>query len=138
MSQECQACTIKKIQQELELITKQMVKIAKKIAKKIEKDDTRKRKTHKASCVTEKLPHHNEKWHIYTQKGCGYCDLAKQSLRDNKQEFSVTDLEGFNMTDKLAELTKNYKFVPIVFFNNRFIGGFQELQQKLKKIKKQL
>jgi len=79
----------------------------------------------------------NREWVIIGTETCPYCLNAKNLLEKNNIKFTFLNLhelaEIFQMTEKdiIAELnkyTKNYKFIPMIFYNSKFIGGFDQLK----------
>ncbi len=66
---------------------------------------------------------------IYTQKLCGYCEMAKEILKDYSMEYIEIAI------DEDAE-AKTYvksfaKTVPQVFCEEQHIGGYEELKGHL-------
>lgn len=64
---------------------------------------------------------------IYTTSYCPYCKRAK-GLLDSKG----LDYEEINLEDSPGEKSEifkkyNWRTVPIIFINDKFIGGFDEL-----------
>ena len=76
---------------------------------------------------------------IYTSNWCGYCNAAKSLLDKLQIQYEEINIEekNINRTD-LLNLSGGYS-VPQICINNKFIGGYQELQylyqnNKLEKI----
>ena len=76
---------------------------------------------------------------IYTSNWCGYCNAAKNLLDKLQIQYEEINIEekNINRTD-LLNLSGGYT-VPQICINNKFIGGYQELQylyqnNKLEKI----
>ncbi len=67
---------------------------------------------------------------IYGAQHCGYCAKAKQFLDTHKKEYVYHDITGKKTAamDALAPRTNNQRTVPIIFDNDKFIGGFKELR----------
>jgi glutaredoxin len=74
---------------------------------------------------------------IYTKPGCSYCDKVKELLKDVKPEPIYIDCAEYlvDETSKtnflqfiqvMAQLPEPYKTFPMVFCNNKFIGGFTQ------------
>ena len=74
---------------------------------------------------------------IYGITNCKYCKLAKEYLFKNENNISFLFI---NIEDYLIDnykqifnqefnlnINKEHKTVPIIFFNNNFIGGYTEL-----------
>lgn len=63
---------------------------------------------------------------IYTTSSCPYCHAAKDLLKRRNiafEEIDVSDDEDFK---KLVART-GMKTVPQIFFDEKLVGGFQEL-----------
>ena len=65
---------------------------------------------------------------IYTTNYCPYCQASKSLLDEKGLKYESIDLtEDHEKREKLAtEL--DYRTVPMIFINDKFIGGFSELQ----------
>ena len=65
---------------------------------------------------------------IYTTSHCPYCTATKQLLADRGLKYEIIDLENNpELWAKLAE-ENNYRTVPKIFIDGKFVGGFNELQ----------
>ncbi len=74
------------------------------------------------------------KYTVYTKVGCGYCRKAKALLRKygfKYNEIKLTDKNKDEIYAKIDKKTKDYRYFPIIFCNNRFIGGYTELEKKM-------
>lgn len=68
---------------------------------------------------------------IFGSDQCLYCQKAKKLLKKAKY---VDILEYANRYDKspseiiskLSNKTNNYQYIPIIFHNQKFIGGYEE------------
>ena len=71
---------------------------------------------------------------LYTQDTCSYCSNAK-NLLDKKnilyKEIKVKYEDSNNIFKKLEKKTSGYKYFPIIFKKNKFIGGFNDLNKLL-------
>ncbi len=66
---------------------------------------------------------------IYTKDQCSYCILAKNLLNSMAIKYEVIDLtNNRDLHIKMAEKT-GQNTVPYVFINDKFIGGYQDLQK---------
>lgn len=74
-------------------------------------------------------------WIIYTRPNCPYCKDAKNLLKANKKKFKAINVTSKNR-EMLIKKSKNYPGVPIIFYKNKFIGGFDELKKKFGSLKK--
>ncbi len=69
---------------------------------------------------------------IYSKKNCVACDQAKALLQSLGHGYEVVDV----MTSPTAQALfreKGFRSVPQVYFEGSLVGGFNELQQHLKK-----
>ena len=69
---------------------------------------------------------------IYTIEGCGYCVKAKELLKKNKikyREIVVTDDNETEIYKKVDKKTNKYRSFPMIFKNNKFVGGFTDLDK---------
>lgn len=72
---------------------------------------------------------------IYSIEGCPFCADAKQLIRKNKlkyKEIKVNNKNKEKIYKKIDSKTNNYRYFPIIFKKNKFIGGFKELSDLLK------
>lgn len=72
---------------------------------------------------------------IYSKSGCIFCIKTKELLEEN--QLSYKQIELSNNRDLHLKLAKQtgQTTVPYIFINNEFIGGFQDLQNLVKKRK---
>jgi glutaredoxin len=71
------------------------------------------------------------KWYIFTMKGCKYCSEAINLLSQHNQHFTTQEVNKYNIKDIYSIIdssTSNYRYFPIIFHNDEFIGGYQELK----------
>ena len=65
---------------------------------------------------------------VYTSNWCGYCNAAKNLLNDLNVDFKEINIEENNISrEKLLKLSGGYT-IPQICINNKFIGGYTELQ----------
>ena len=72
------------------------------------------------------------KYIIYSKEGCPYCRDAKELLKSKNipfKEIKVTDSNIEKIYKKIDNKTKKYRYFPIIFKNNIFIGGFSDLDE---------
>lgn len=84
---------------------------------------------------SEKLGIYNiNNWLIYTKSNCDYCTKVKDLLQ-SEQIIKIINCDNWlkNTEDKneFLKLIRNvigyeYKTFPIVFLNDKFIGGYNE------------
>ena len=66
---------------------------------------------------------------IYTTPSCPYCVRAKMLLNNKGVSFEEVSMYDVSSEERqqLAQKTNNYRTVPQIFINNRFIGGYDQL-----------
>lgn len=70
---------------------------------------------------------------VFGAPGCRYCDAAKQLLKTNGFDVAYIDLTEAGQKQKLeSRLSARVTSVPQIILNGEYIGGFNELQAKLK------
>jgi len=72
-----------------------------------------------------------KKWFIIMKNGCPYCIKTKELFDSNHIKYEKEIIDEFNQDyiyTKIDPLTKNYRSVPIIFYNGKFIGGYNELK----------
>ncbi len=68
---------------------------------------------------------------VYTKDDCTWCVRVKRLLEDNK--YAVTEMpiqDGLQWLNKIAP--HPVRTVPQVIMNNEYIGGFAEVEKRLK------
>ena len=64
---------------------------------------------------------------IYTSLYCTYCKMAKKLLERKQVDYEEIRLdEDAEKRNELAERL-NWRTVPMIFVNERFIGGYDDL-----------
>ena len=69
-------------------------------------------------------------WKIYSKEGCPYCKKAKKLLSDKNISFITIDVTSSNKESIYKQIdskTNSYRYFPIIFYKNNFIGGYTEL-----------
>lgn len=73
-------------------------------------------------------------WVIYGTNWCKWCKKAKQLAKSKKLNYVYIDIDS--LTDKefigLSVKSKEYKFIPKIFYNNKFIGGYDKMSKIIK------
>jgi len=65
---------------------------------------------------------------IYTSNWCSYCNAAKNLLNELNIDFKEINIEENNISrEELLKLSGGYT-IPQICINNKFIGGYTELQ----------
>ena len=73
-------------------------------------------------------------WFIVTMDGCTYCDDAKKLLQKHKFKFHtqmLTQKTKDTIYESIDNMTKKYRYFPIIFYKGEFLGGYTELKKKL-------
>lgn len=66
---------------------------------------------------------------LYTTTYCPFCHRALQLLNDLKYEIENIDVtENQGLWDEMAQST-GHKTVPMIFINDEFIGGCDDLYE---------
>ena len=87
---------------------------------------------HTKSVKINKRPFNKGIWYVITKEGCKHCDNTKKLLHEKNIE---ADIEVINDANKLViyeeidNITDNYRYFPMIFYNGKFIGGYTELQK---------
>lgn len=67
---------------------------------------------------------------VYTTRFCGYCSASVRLLRDLGYEFQQIPVDQDpGLRRKLAAENQGYRRVPMIFIDDRFIGGYNELKE---------
>lgn len=67
---------------------------------------------------------------VYSTKICPYCVAAKRLLDSLGLPYVEIDLSNnHELRQKLAEENQGYRTVPMIFIDQKFIGGYTELQK---------
>ncbi len=69
---------------------------------------------------------------IYTQRLCGYCDMAKSLLKENRMEFMEISLDHDEQARAMLK-EMGCKTVPQIFNEEQHIGGYTDLNSLLSK-----
>lgn len=69
---------------------------------------------------------------IYGKQNCSYCEKTKTYLDALEQEYEYIDITHWDQSRK-EELKKMYNIttVPVILINDKFIGGYNDLIQKM-------
>ena len=71
---------------------------------------------------------------MYSGPMCSFCDAAKRLLARNNLEFKEIDIskkEG--LREEMIQKANGRRTIPQIFFDDRHIGGYQELRDLEKK-----
>lgn len=68
---------------------------------------------------------------IWSKYHCQYCEQAKALLKQKGIEFEERKIgDGWTKED-LLEVVPTARTVPIIFLNDEYVGGFEQLKQRL-------
>ena len=77
----------------------------------------------------------NDQWVIYGRFTCPYCVAAVEHLKEKGHQdiifVDITKTSGFSKNEvlqKLRNLINGQTTVPIIFHQNKFVGGFDDLR----------
>ena len=71
---------------------------------------------------------------VWSKYHCPYCDQAKALLTQQGVKFEERKIGDGYTREELLEAVPNARTVPQVFLDDKLIGGFQELNEHLKKV----
>jgi glutaredoxin len=74
-------------------------------------------------------------WFIFTKNSCGYCNKAKEALTNKGYMFESKEITNENKDSIYSVIdvyTNNYRYFPVIFHKGVFIGGYIDLEKKLK------
>ena len=87
------------------------------------------------------IKHSVNSYTIYTKSGCHNCTKVKNLLKNEKNKLLLIDCDDYlieNKTEFLEfmknKIGKEWKTFPMVFDNNIFIGGFDEIKKYKEKL----
>lgn len=66
---------------------------------------------------------------IYTKNRCGYCDAAKELMRNLHIDYIEIDISYDRDMQSQLEHSTGQRTVPYIFIKERFIGGYQEFKE---------
>jgi glutaredoxin 3 len=68
---------------------------------------------------------------IWTKDSCTFCVQAKQLLEGKGIEFEERKIGKDWTKEQLLEAVPTARSVPQIFLDDQYVGGYQELRQKL-------
>lgn len=68
---------------------------------------------------------------VWSKYHCPICDQAKALLNSRGIEFEEKKIGDGYTKEELLEAVPTARSVPQIFLDEEYIGGFQELKQKL-------
>ena len=70
---------------------------------------------------------------IYTQDGCGYCNMAMHEFERHGWEYTSRNIKEPELRESLMNRLPNVQTVPQIWINDVHIGGYNELKKWLRK-----
>jgi glutaredoxin 3 len=65
---------------------------------------------------------------MYTTRYCGYCVAARRLLERRGYAYRDIDVgRDYGLRQSISRQAGNYRTVPMIFIDDEFIGGFDEL-----------
>ena len=67
---------------------------------------------------------------VYSGPMCNFCDAAKRLLSRNNLNYNEIDIstkEG--LRDEMTKKANGRRTIPQIFFDDKHIGGYQELRE---------
>lgn len=68
---------------------------------------------------------------VWSKSQCPYCDMAKRLLEQKGIEYTSTTLGEEFTRDDVVEKFPTARTFPIIEIDNEYIGGYNELRQKI-------
>ena len=68
---------------------------------------------------------------VWSQDQCAFCEQAKGLLEMKGIEYEVRNISQDWTREQLLESVPTARSVPQIFLDNEYVGGFQELRQRL-------
>ena len=66
---------------------------------------------------------------IYTGPMCNYCEAAKRLLNRNNAPYKEIDIAKVDgAMDEMIKKANGKKTIPQIFFNDKHIGGYDEVR----------
>jgi glutaredoxin 3 len=70
---------------------------------------------------------------VWSKDACAYCEQAKKLLTARGIEYEERNImRGPWTKEQLLEAVPTARTVPQIFLDEQYIGGFSELQQRIK------
>ena len=66
---------------------------------------------------------------MYTGPLCNFCDAAKRLFSRNNIEYQEIDISSkAGLMDEMIKKSNGKRTIPQIFFDDRHVGGYQELR----------
>lgn len=67
---------------------------------------------------------------MYSTRYCGFCVAARKLLQRRGHLFEDVDVSHDNaLRHEISKRAGNYRTVPMIFIDDQFIGGYEELAE---------
>ncbi len=71
---------------------------------------------------------------MYTGPMCNFCEAAKRLFSRNNLKYQEIDISlKDGLRDEMIKKAKGKRTIPQIFFDDRHVGGYQELRELEKK-----
>ena len=70
---------------------------------------------------------------VWSNIGCHFCEMAKDLLKQKGIEYEERNLAKDRKVQQLLEAVPGARSVPQIFLDDKYIGGYDELVEHLKK-----
>ena len=71
---------------------------------------------------------------MYTGPLCNFCDAAKRLFLRNNLKYKEIDISTKDgLRDEMIKKANGKRTIPQIFFDDRHVGGYQELRELEKK-----
>lgn len=68
---------------------------------------------------------------IYTKSGCAHCEKAKTILNSVKADYTTFTVDVDLTREEVVNRFPFAKSYPIVVINGEFVGGYEQLEQRI-------
>lgn len=68
---------------------------------------------------------------VYGREGCGYCIAAQALLERKGIDFDYFKVGVDISSQDVIEKAPTARTVPVVFFDDEYVGGFHELKNRI-------
>lgn len=75
----------------------------------------------------EKIENKDREWYIYGKDNCTYCEKTLSLLEENEEVYTYDVLIRDDLSDTIKTKIKDHNTFPMIFLNDKFIGGYTEL-----------
>ena len=69
---------------------------------------------------------------VWSNVGCTFCEQAKTLLKQKGIEYEEKNIAEGHKVQDLLELVPNARTMPQIWLDDEHIGGYHELEKKLK------